>query len=196
MIDNVWCDIRGRELAHKVSSRSIVGIVMALGKMPDRHFDTPTPDSPGFRRYLHVIPGSGYQGPSGAYTYRVPSLEIAMWGDWLPRSYQELVNGKMRYFPEEGRAEIGQARTRVADHGSFKDVALASKDSPVAQRLLRLVETMEDFRNVHLTTTIKQIKDAEKATGTSGQQNAAQYLRERVAEMTQLSTRLREQLAA
>src|SRR3989344_7950939 len=67
---------------HKICNLDeMARIANQLGDMTDGHFNL-------IRRYFGKLPYRDYEGASGAHTFRLPLLEVAMWGFWLPSDYR------------------------------------------------------------------------------------------------------------
>jgi hypothetical protein len=155
---------------------AVVASIVKLGNMAPEHFAM-------FRKYLTSHPIRDLKGPSGAFTARIPLLELLFRGDELPDEYIRYLRENWQYFPRQGRAEITEALS-LADEGNTLITLWNRMQSP--QSLLECITTIgkffNRFRQVHYQTVKRQIPEAIKGelAGTGGEANPGVFLRERM----------------
>ena len=80
----------------------VIASTAKLGQMPEGHFEV-------FRKYLNSNPLRNLKGPSGAFTARIPLLELLFRGNELPVEYTRYLETNWQYFPRQGRVELAEA---------------------------------------------------------------------------------------
>ncbi len=153
-----------------------------LHGMKEGHF-------PFFRQFIsQPCPVRQVDGPSGAYSWRLPYLELSFWGSKLPQSYLDEMKDKGKYYSPNGRGAIERKLSQI--HSSDTISGLSDDD-----RLCLLVPVVYDwiafmatFRKMHEHAVVKQIPEVaqNKAPGTSGNLKAGEYLTKRIEEMQAL----------
>lgn len=174
----IWCQVSANDIKAELSE--VIKKMAALAQMPPEHFAA-------FRRYLTSHPVRKLKGPSGAFTARIPTLELLFRGNELPLSYTDYLTQNDKYFPRGGRRELRQAMRVVRGHRTLIET---SRWDGVHdwQELKATIETLgtffDQFRSVHLSAVAKQIPEALKGNlaGTGGESNPGEFLKKRMEE--------------
>lgn len=140
-----------------------------------------------FRKYLGSDQKTGLPGPSGAYTFRVPLLDLMLAGEQFPEKYGNSIakNGNLRFFPREGRDKL---KIEIESSLSGKGESLVALNkklrfSHATPQLEKMRTALIDFRGRHYRGVVKQLPGAvgdPNAKGTSGENDLGGFLRERV----------------
>ena len=153
-----------------------------LHGMTEGHF-------PFFRQFISKpCPVRQVDGPSGAYSWRIPYLELSFWGSKLPESYLQEMKEKGKYYSANGRGAIERKLSQI----NISDTLSGLSDDDDLGLLVPLIYNwmafMTTFRKMHEHAVIKQIPDVaqNKAPGTSGNLKAGDYLANRIDEMQKL----------
>lgn len=129
-----------------------------------------------FRNYLmKPNPYRDLEGPSGAYTWRVPYIEFMVWGQTIPQSYLHEVRDNVRYFSWEGKKSMLDRISRITELSSL------TTHVPTMPLMVKLVwdemHFMESFRNMHHGAVARQLpkvlSGSQEGTGTV---NTRQFL--------------------
>lgn len=151
-----------------------------LGRVIDGLIEMPKDDFEKFRHYIsQPLPIRNVDGPSGAYSWRVPYMEMLFWGKELPEPYVQKIESNLKYYSLEGRRVMEVALPKLASGICVKDTESAVEFIPeVMESFMRF---MELFRNMHLAAVAKLLPKEYKdqAPGTSGESTPGTFLRNR-----------------
>jgi hypothetical protein len=142
---------------------AITGIIRK--KMPVEHFKGT------FRQYLGSHPARGTNGPSGAFTGRVPYLENLMAGETLPEKTVNYQVENLAYFPLEHQALMMAAMENAQNGLSVRQLIIEQGNQPEAvEALEKLSHAFQAFRNMHFRAVETHLPDvmANKEPGTGG----------------------------
>ncbi|MEK7530666.1 MAG: hypothetical protein AAB573_02265 [Patescibacteria group bacterium] len=150
----------------------VVHMTSQSGAMPSGHFGL-------FRTFLGSNVARGARGPSGAFTARVPTLEVMLRGsNGLEASYRKSLDDHRAYLPQRDRAGL----ERALGGPSLSD---AHKKNPRSGEILELIQVLDGFfsrfRSAHYGAVAKQVPEALRGTvpGTAGETDVAGYLKTR-----------------
>lgn len=147
-----------------------------VGKMNPQHFAA-------FRKYLVVHPSRGLKGPSGAFTARIPILELLLHGDELPPDYHEYLAVNWRYFPREGRVQLAEVLEQMRMSQTLVTIwRRLCEPEALRAPIAALGRFFAKFRRIHYGAVARQIPEAVqgKIAGTGGETNPGEFLRDRI----------------
>lgn len=153
-----------------------IAAMRGLGYLPDGHFSV-------FRKYVSVHPTRNLKGPSGAFTARIPIMELLLHGEELQPNYMHYFEENRKYFPYEGQAEILEAFKQSQNGNTL--TALCYKNE-LAERIVERINVIGEFLNMfrksHIKSVAQQIPDILRgdAPGTGGEINPGKFLRDRM----------------
>lgn len=157
----------------------ISSLMKGLRDMDKEHFQQ-------FRNFLmKPCPVRMVEGPSGAYTWRVPFLDILIWGGSLPTSYLEMLASNLKYFSAEGRERFQQKFAAINQCSCVAD--FAQSDAEVVNAIRSEIAFMSSFRKMHHGAVKRQLPDVltDEMDGT-GTTNTGTFLKERRESMEEL----------
>lgn len=159
---------------------SVVGQIMAnLIQMHKGHFQ-------GFRTYLmQPRPVRGFDGPSGAYSWRMPFLETLVWGKSLPENYVTKIGTNQIYYSQDGREKFAKILPRLNSADCISNHFDDLNANAVVHSCIRF---MKPFRKEHYRAADTHLKEEmrDKAPGTSGEEKPGSFLRNRITDMREL----------
>lgn len=153
-----------------------------LHGMKEGHF-------PFFRQFIsQPCPVRQVDGPSGAYSWRVPYLELSFWGSKLPESYLQEMREKGKYYSPNGRGAIERKLGQIKTGDTISSLSGDDQLGLLAPVVYDWMAFMTTFRSMHEHANNAQNPDVanNKAPGTSGRQRAGEYLAKRIEEMQAL----------
>ena len=129
-------------------------------------------DFMGFKPFFDTNPYTGEKGPSGAFSAKVPHVDILLYGCDTPKETMRYLTDNKAYFPQgdhynaiaawyDGRSVMGTVS------GSAKDKAV------------EIAKLMLNFRRFHMGAVTKQI--GANAVGSAEGNDAISYLNNRIA---------------
>lgn len=136
-----------------------------------------------FRRYLTTHPTRGLKGPSGAFTAKIPILELFLAGEQLPADYHQYLADNRIYFPRNEREEIDEACRLAQNRFSLTAICQQiGRPAVLVQRLAEISGLIRDFRGRHYRGVKHQIPGAVsgKMAGTGGEVNPGVFLIDRM----------------
>lgn len=157
-----------------------VGTLMSkLHGMDNKHFKA-------FREYLMPPrPVRGFDGPSGAYSWRIPFLEFLIWGKSLPEIYKDKIKNNLKYYSQEGRDHFEKV---IPSWDSAQGLCDYGDDLNANAVVHTCIRFMKPFRMEHYraadTQLPKEMRD--QAPGTSGEEKPGLFLRNRIRSMKEL----------
>lgn len=155
----------------------VIHYMHAIGmKMPKEHFAE-------FRPYLGTHPIRQTKGPSGAFTARIPILELLLAGEHLPEEYMQYLENNKMYFPRSGRIQIDQARSMVEEGLTLTALSRRLGNPEALDGGIDLLgKSIRKFRGVHYKGVAHQVPGAISGhtRGTGGEIDPGTFLRERM----------------
>ncbi len=148
--------------------RRVTLLTGELARMPVEHFAT-------FRRYLVSHPVTGEKGPSGAFSAKMPTLELLARGPVAVGVLEEYLYSNWVYFPVVDRGALSRA-LNVAKHGLTLQT-LAHANAAAASMLDAVATFFEGWRRAHVRAAQRQLPEA--AAGTGGEADPTTFLKER-----------------
>lgn len=151
-----------------------------MSKMPTDHFLA-------FRNYISTpCPVRNFDGPSGAYSWRIPYMEVLVWGNSLPPGYAKDISDKITYYSPEGMKKLGERIDVVDGVNCIADYS--GEIAGVINATRTFIQFMRSFRKSHMGAVKKHLPDVanNKAPGTTGNPNAGFFLDNRILTMDEL----------
>lgn len=143
-------------------------------RMPTDHFMF-------FRKYISKpCPVRDFDGPSGAYSCRIPYLESLFWGNKLPKTYVDDIRNKIIYYSPEGIQKLSK---RISELDESNCIVGYSNEIPeVIESVKFFIKFMKTFRNSHMGAVRKHLPELldDKMEGTSGNAEAGTFLKNRI----------------
>lgn len=147
-----------------------------------------------FRPYLGEYAEAGLPGPSGAFTARIPLLDMAFAGEQFPGEYYDSIGhgDKLLFFPRDGRVKMEQEMERIADSKNESLVGLYQthgRSEEVGQELELMRQALLEFRQQHYKGVVRQVPKAvnDSIAGTGGQGTPGSFLRNRMKFLREVS---------
>jgi hypothetical protein len=153
-----------------------IAAMRGLGYLPDGHFNV-------FRKYVSVHPIRNLKGPSGAFTARIPIMELLLHGEELQPNYMCYFEENRKYFPRQGQMEILEAFEQVQNGDTLTSLCYKNEQTAcVMERINVIGEFLNTFRKSHIKSVAQQIPDILRgdAPGTGGEVNSGKFLRDRM----------------
>jgi len=145
-----------------------------------------------FRPYLDPHPTRGLKGPSGAFSARIPVLELFVVGDQLLEEHKPYLENNIVYFPREGRRQIKKA-IDASENGLtlFAQSNRLGNPDELIVSIANLYSTFFDFRSQHYGAVAHHVPQAltGEVKGTAGS-DARQFLTERIQMTKELIKKL------
>ncbi len=140
-----------------------------------------------FRLFLMSHPGRNLKGPSGAFTGRIPLLELRLWSAWLADEHRASIARIMSYMPRADRPLVREALESPCAVTRAKRPHDFAPFVPFGEFLLQ-------FRRLHLASVTRQVPEAirDKVPGTGGAPNPGTFLRELIRITQDLLARLKK----
>jgi hypothetical protein len=152
-----------------------IDAMKGLGFMTKGHFGI-------FRKYVSVHPTRNLKGPSGAFTARIPIMELLLHGEELPLDYMAYFEENRKYFPQQGRVEILEAFKQAQNGNTLTSLCYKNEQAKCIIGHINMIgEFLNDFRTMHYQSVARQIPDILRgdAPGTGGEVNSGEFLRNR-----------------
>jgi hypothetical protein len=143
-----------------------------LARMPDGEFLA-------FRKYLASHPNRKLKGPSGAYSARMPSLELLTLGDSLPAERLHYLRNNWQYFPVRDYPLLMKAMDHAENGNTLQALVFASKSRPDLKEGVAIIEGFfTSFRKVHYYAVKKQVPEVLEGSvaGTGGEVDVHAFL--------------------
>lgn len=153
-----------------------IATMRGLGYLMEGHFDA-------FRKYVSVHPVRNLKGPSGAFTARIPIMELLLHGEELRPNYMHYFEENRKYFPREGQAEILDAFKQAQNGNTLTALCYKNERAQcIMERINVIGEFLNVFRKSHIKSVAQQIPDILRgdAPGTGGEINSGKFLRDRM----------------
>lgn len=147
-----------------------------LGYLPDGHLGV-------FRKYVSVHPVRNLKGPSGAFTARIPIMELLLHGEELQPDYMDYFEANRKYFPRQGQTEVLEAFEQVRNGNTLTSLCYLHGDPPdLMERINVIGKFLNVFRKSHIRSVAQQMPDLLKGDvpGTGGELNPGKFLRDRM----------------
>ncbi len=155
-----------------VEEKTNIGLTMKeLFSLHKEHFDY-------FRRFLVGSQWRHLKGPSGAFTAKVPILEMSVFGKKCDAEYVSYVVNNLKYFPRCDHKELMWGV--VIAQGNKKSLVEAIESEKL---MYELKELLLSFRGKHLGLVKKKLPDESK--GTAGE-NFLPFLKDRIEQTKNL----------
>ena len=151
---------------------SVTRLTAQLAKMPEHEFLY-------FRKYLASHPTRILNGPSGAYSARIPSLELLTFGDSLPAERFDYLRSNWQYFPTRDHLSLANAMNYAENSNTLQSLAVIHQNRSDYQEAVSLVRKFfTSFRKVHYHAVKKQVPGAleGKVSGTGGEVDVHAFL--------------------
>lgn len=135
-----------------------------------------------FRPFVATDPITGLNGASGAFSARMPTVELLAVGRALIESHRAYADKHMLYFPSDGRKSLQNALAAAEAGKSILDYAAKFGDpDDLIDPLADLYSSYFDLTSAHYGATAAQIPEVVRGNkeGTAGT-NAKQFLIDRI----------------
>lgn len=152
-----------------------IAAMKGLGYLTKGHFGV-------FRKYVSVHPVRNLKGPSGAFTARIPILELLLHGEELQPNYMTYFEENQKYFPQQGQVEIMEAFEQAQSGNTLTSLCYKNERAGcITERINIIGEFLNEFRTMHYQSVARQVPDILKgaAPGTGGEANSGEFLRNR-----------------
>ena len=186
MIGSGDTDAAAEFLANTAANAEQVAAFMKQFKQMDKdHFGQ-------FRGYFATHPTRHLKGPSGAFSARVPILDLVVAGDHTLPVYGSYLTNNMQYFPRGNRKQLAAAQ-QLAERGLTVSAVndKLGHDPQVASAVATVYDSLDVFRAKHAAAVQHHVPAAMagKAPGTGGEQDVRTFLLNRHRSSRQMSSR-------
>ena len=129
-----------------------------------------------FKPFFAPNPFTGEKGPSGAFSAKIPHVDILLYGKNLPQSTRDYLKENEPYFPT---ADLAAANASLEDGRSLIDIVCQYSDNTEArERCRQIAQKMVGFRRTHKGAVAKHI--GKEVMGSAEGSGAAQFLDGRI----------------
>lgn len=140
-----------------------------------------------FRPFFDTNPYTKEKGPSGAFSAKIPHIDILLWGSDTPTDIYTYLNENHLYFPPEDYKDI---QNTISLGVSVINVISNPEMSPgVHEAFQEVAKTIVAFRRFHFGATRKHLGSVYE--GSAESDNSAAFLERRVNEFDSLARRPR-----
>lgn len=144
--------------------------------------EMPKEDFAVFRPFFTSHPTRNFKGPSGAFSGNIPLVEFLCFGSQLPDERFTYLSENLMYFPRDTQELLGKFAKNgpeTVDLNSKVNKSAKGKFTTILQGIQAVLKT---FRGVHYAAVKHHIPEAleGKITGTAGERDVAQFLKDRI----------------
>lgn len=150
---------------------TVLALVSGLQQMPEGHFLS-------FRSYLSSREDRGTKGPSGAFTARIPALELMYLGSEFPEAEIAYLQDNWKYYPKRDAELLARSIARAREGTGLEDRYASESSVFLLEIMVCLSEFFSQFGSTHYGAVRAQVPEAlSKGTlGTAGETDVRTFL--------------------
>jgi hypothetical protein len=154
-----------------IALNTVIKLAKGLQTMPEGHFKA-------FRGYLSSREDRGTKGPSGAFTARIPTLELLYLGSEFPESEIAYFEENWKYYPKRDADSFTHAISRAREAKGLENQYVGKPSRFLLELMLVLSNFFSSFGSIHYRAVRVQLPEAldEGAPGTAGVSDVRSFL--------------------